>query len=32
MNEKTKNVIWKFIELILAMLAGAGSGAAVTMM
>ena len=25
MNEKTKNVIWKFIELILAMLAGGGT-------
>ena len=25
MNEKTKNVIWKFIELIRAMLAGGGT-------
>ena len=32
MKNKTKNIIWKFIEFILACLAGVGGGAAVTMM
>ena len=31
MSDKTKNIIWKFIEFILACLAGAGGGAATTL-